>query len=155
MVDAVVADHRRRAADELLGEARIGADLLIARHGGREDSLTARKAGSADRLAAEDGPVLQHQHPPCRHPCTTAPFATVISTRLLSVRPRSHELAERERKNPCSVTRVTPARSRSTTFALTPAAIRGRSSPKMRAGPADRRASSVCSGRWPGWTSSL
>ncbi len=44
LVDAVVADHRRREADELLREARVGDDLLVAGHRGREDGLAAREA---------------------------------------------------------------------------------------------------------------
>ena len=59
--DAVVADHRRREADELLREARIGHGFLVARHAGREDRLAAREALGADRVAAEDRAVLQRE----------------------------------------------------------------------------------------------
>ena len=50
--DAVVADHRRREADELLGVARVGDRLLVAGHRGREDGLAERDA----RRAATDSP---------------------------------------------------------------------------------------------------
>ena len=42
--DAVVADHRRGEADDLLGVARVGDDLLVAGHRGREDRLAERDA---------------------------------------------------------------------------------------------------------------
>ena len=42
--DAVVPDHRRREADELLGVARVGDDLLVAGHRGREHRLADREA---------------------------------------------------------------------------------------------------------------
>ena len=57
--DAVVADHRRREADELLGEAGVGDGLLVAGHRGREHGLAEGDAGRADRLAAEDRAVLE------------------------------------------------------------------------------------------------
>ena len=61
--NAVVADHRRREDDDLLRVARVGDDLLVARHRGREDRLAERKALSRDRVAAENGPVLEDQEP--------------------------------------------------------------------------------------------
>ena len=94
--DAVVADHRRREADELLGEARVGDGLLVAGHRGREDGLAEGDARRADRLAAEDRAVLEREKG--AHPCTTRPSATVFSTAPRSVSPSSQELAERERK---------------------------------------------------------
>src|SRR4051794_38040601 len=100
--DAVVADHGSGEADELLREARVGDDLLVAGHRRREDRLAAGEAGCADRVAREDRAVLQDERPllhlrsaageagasaPGRAPsslrpsCTTAPSATVIATR--------------------------------------------------------------------------
>ena len=77
--DAVVADHRCREGDELLGVARIGDDLLVAGHRCREDRLAEGEAGRADRLAAKDGAVLEEQE--AGHPSYTAlPAATVIRT---------------------------------------------------------------------------
>ena len=83
--DAVVADHRRREADELLGEARVGDGLLVAGHRGREDRLAEGDALRADRLAAEDRPVLERQEG--AHPCTSRPSATVFRTVPWSVLP--------------------------------------------------------------------
>ena len=101
--DAVVADHRRREADDLLGVARVGDDLLVAGHRGREDGLAEREALGADRLAAEDGPVLEGEE--AGHDSyTTRPAATSARTLPRSVSPSSHELTERERK-PSSLTR--------------------------------------------------
>ena len=59
--DAVVADHRRGEADELLGEAGVGDGLLVAGHGGGEDRLAEGDAGCADGLAVEDRAVLEGQ----------------------------------------------------------------------------------------------
>ncbi len=77
--DAVVADHRRREADDLLREARIGDGLLVAAHPGGEDGLAGGEALRADRLTAEDGPVLECEE--ARHASNaTAPPAIVIAT---------------------------------------------------------------------------
>src|SRR6185437_12939072 len=149
LVDAVVADHRRREADELLGKARVGGDLLVPSHRRREDRFAAGEAVSADRLALEHGAVLEHKRV---HSCTTAPPASVIAMRLLSARPSSQELTERD-LNPSSVTRVVPFGSINTRFARSPDAMRGLRRPKMRAGPADIRSSTVGSVRIPGSTS--
>ena len=69
LVDAVVADHRRREADELPLEARIGRDLLVAAHRRGEHGLAERESLGADRLAGEDGAVLEHERG--AHWCTT------------------------------------------------------------------------------------
>jgi hypothetical protein len=61
--DAVVADHRRREADELLRVTRIGDDLLVAGHRRREHGLAEREALRGDRLAAEDAAILEHEEP--------------------------------------------------------------------------------------------
>ena len=61
VVDTVVADHRSREADELLREARVGDDLLVAGHPSREHRFAAREPLRADRLAAEDVAVLERQ----------------------------------------------------------------------------------------------
>src|SRR5207302_11142698 len=79
---------------------------------------------------------------------TTRPAATVSLTFPLSVCPSSHELTERERK-PSSLTRQAASVSSRTRCAGAPTAIRGGSSPKARAGPADIRSSSVESVRSP------
>ena len=68
--DAVVADHRRGEADELLGVARVGDDLLVARHRRREDGLAERAARRRDRLAFEDRAVLEHEE--AVHPAASA-----------------------------------------------------------------------------------
>ena len=62
--DTVVADHRRREADELLREARIGRDLLVAGHPRREHGFAERDPRGADRSAREDGAVLEHEVSP-------------------------------------------------------------------------------------------
>src|SRR5439155_19936682 len=137
---AVVADHRRREADELPLEARVGRDLLIAAHRGGEHRLAEGRARCADRLAGEDLAVLEHQQP--AHSNATLPAATVSTTRPFSRRPSSHEFAERERK-PSALTRQEAVRSSNVRLAGAPVAMRGRSSPKIAAGPADIRSSSV------------
>ena len=147
--DAVVADHRRREADELLGEARVGDGLLVAGHRGREDGLAERGAGGADRRAAEDRAVLEREEG--AHPCTTRPSATVFSTAPRSFRPSSQELAERERK-PLSVTVHSCSRSSRTRLARAPTSTLGSGRPSARAGPPDMRSSSVSSGTSPVWT---
>ena len=50
LADAVVADHRRREAEDLLRVARVGDELLVAGHRGREDGLAEGDALGADRL---------------------------------------------------------------------------------------------------------
>ncbi len=99
---AVVADHRRREADDLLREARVGGDLLVAGHAGREDRLAEGEALGRDRGAAEDGPVLQHQEAARAHARsgtgkagTSAPGSAPSSLRLM---PRT--LAARRRSSP-------------------------------------------------------
>ena len=87
--DAVVPDHRRGEADELLREARVGDRLLVAGHRGREDRLAERDALGAHRLAGEDRPVLERQVTVrcVAHPCTSRPSATVCRTRPRSFSP--------------------------------------------------------------------
>src|SRR5207302_1074160 len=96
------AHHRSREAHELLCEARVGDDLLVAGHRRGEDGLAARDARRADRLAGEHRAVLEREQStthsrsaageagastPCRAPSslrpsyTTAPAATVMATR--------------------------------------------------------------------------
>ena len=74
--DAVVADHRRGEADELILEARIGDRLLVAGHAGREDSLAERVALGADRLAVPDRAVFKRE---VAHSNATFPPASVIA----------------------------------------------------------------------------
>ena len=144
--DAVVADHRRGEADDLAAEARVGDDLLVAGHRGREDRLAETRARarrrsrrgtpSRPRAARKPRPSCLERDPagrdrqrsPC--PCSRSPS--------------SHELAERERKRSsrtrqvaaCSAGRGSPARRRRS------AAGRGR---RCAPGPADIRSSSVSS----------
>src|SRR5581483_3067279 len=149
--DAVVADHRRREADDLLREARIGDGLLVAAHTGGEHGLSGGEALRGDRLAAEDRSVLECEK--ARHASNaTAPPAIVIATAPTSRSPSSQLLRESERK-PCASTSHSRSRSRSTRLAGAPTATRGRSRPNTRAGPADMRSSNVASGRSPGCTS--
>ena len=61
LLDAVVSDHRRGEGDDLLGEARVGDDLLVAGHRGREHGLAEGEALRADRFAGKDGAVLERQ----------------------------------------------------------------------------------------------
>src|SRR5205823_8640326 len=144
--------HRRGEAHELAFEARVGGHLLVAAHRGREDRLTERRAGRTDRVAREDLAVLEHQHP--AHSNATLPAATVSATRPFSRRPSTQEFDDRERK-PSALTRHVPVRSRSVMLAGAPTTRRGRSRPKIAAGPADRRSSTVWSFRMPGSTSSV
>src|SRR5207344_2117167 len=146
--DAVVADHRRGEADELILEARIGDRLLVAGHAGREHGLAERVAVGPDRLPGPDRSVRERE---IAHSYATLPPATVMRTAPFSFDPSSHELSDREWKG-CSPTVHSRSRSSRTRFALAPAATRGRSSPKSRAGPADIRSSSVSSGSRPGFT---
>ncbi len=94
--NAVVADHRRREADDLLREARIGDDLLVAGHRGREDRLADRKALGGDGLSSEDRAVLEREEA-SHAPYTSLPAAIVARTLPLTVSPSSHELTERDR----------------------------------------------------------
>ena len=124
--DAVVAHHRRREAEDLPGIARVGDELLVAGHRGREDGLTERSAVRAHGLAGEEFPVLEQQS---RHPsCAIRPAATVMRTAPLSSWPSSHEFAEREWKT-SSVTRHDASVASRTKFASAPASMRGGSSP--------------------------
>ena len=59
LADPVVADHRSREAQDLLRVARVGDELLVAGHRGREDGLAEGHSLGADRLTAEDRPVLE------------------------------------------------------------------------------------------------
>ena len=94
--DAVVADHRCREADELLREARVGDDLLVAGHRSREDGLPHRKALGRNRVAAEDRSVLEREEA-AHAEYASLPAAIVARTLPLTVSPRSHEFTDRER----------------------------------------------------------
>src|SRR5664280_2676040 len=59
---AGVADLRRRRDHHLTAVGRVGERLLVAGHPGGEHRLAERRAGGAERRAAVDPPVLQHQH---------------------------------------------------------------------------------------------
>src|SRR5262249_14977009 len=151
--NAVVADHRRGEADDLPAEARIGRDLLIAGHPGREHGLAEPGHPCADALPPEHRAVLEREEG--RHAWyATRPAATVISTFPWSFRPSSQELAERDRKRSSLTRQVAPGLSR-TRFAGAPTAIRGSSRPKIRAGPADIRSSRVGRSIRPGSTSDV
>src|SRR6185312_2968659 len=94
--DAVVADHRRREAHELLGEARIGDHFLVTRHRGREHRLADGEALRPDRVAAEDRAVLERKK--AGHVAyASRPAAIVARTFPLTVSPSSHEFTERDR----------------------------------------------------------
>src|SRR2546423_1257195 len=136
---AVVADHRRGEAEELLRVARVGDELLVARHRGREHRLAERKARRADRVPPKDRLVLEGQES-AHAEKATRPAATVSRIFERSVLPRSHEFADRERK-PSSFTRQLAFGSKRTRFAGAPTSIRGGSIPYARAGPADMRSS--------------
>ena len=60
-MDAVVADQRVGHADDLTAERRIGADLLVAGHRGREDDLARGVDRRAEALPAKDATVRQRQ----------------------------------------------------------------------------------------------
>src|SRR5262249_47671203 len=75
--DAVVADHRRREADELILEARVGRCLLVAGHAGREDGLAERVTLGAYRLALPDRAVCECE---VAHSNVTWPPASVMRT---------------------------------------------------------------------------
>src|SRR2546423_2711318 len=148
--DAVVPDHRCGEADELSRVARVGDDLLVARHRRREDRLAECVRRRTDALAAEDLAVLEHEE--AGHPAYTTRPAAIVSTTLPRSRPpSSQEFAERERKRSSRTRHVAAGFSR-TRFAGAPTATRGGSSPKMRAGPVDIRSSSVSSLTRPGST---
>ena len=125
--DAVVPDHRRREGDELLGEARVGDDLLVAGHRRREDGLAVRDAERTDRAAAEDRPVLEGEEA-AHAEYTSFPAATVWRTRPCSFEPRSHEFVDFDLKEPSSTCQAA-SRSRSTRFAGAPTVIVGGSRP--------------------------
>src|SRR6266545_4829259 len=77
---AVVADHRRGEADELLREARVGDDLLVAGHRRREDRLADRKTLGGDGLSPEDGAVLERDE--ARHAAYTSLPAAIVARTL-------------------------------------------------------------------------
>ena len=140
VLDAVVADHRRREGEYLAREARIGERLLVAGHGGREDGLADGGAGRAD---ADAGPVRCRprgtaRRRSCRHrgrACAALrPPASVSRQRPCSSRPRNAQLRLRECRS-SSPTTQRSRRSQSARSASAPTAILGRSSPKARAGP--------------------
>ena len=125
--DSVVADHGRREADDLIRVARVGDDLLVAGHRGREDRLAERVALGADGLAPEERPVLEEQEP-VHDPCTSRPAAIVARTRPRSFSPSSHEFLERLLK-PSSATCQLACVSSRTRFACAPTATFGGSRP--------------------------
>ena len=94
--NAVVPDHRRREADELFGEARVGDDLLVAGHGGGEHRFAHRKAVGRDRVASEHRAVLQCEEA-CHALYTSLPAAIVTRTLPLTAAPSSHEFTDLER----------------------------------------------------------
>src|SRR4029453_19094981 len=125
--DAVVPDHRRREAHQLLRVARVGDDLLVARHRGGEDRFPEGDVLRADRATVEDRPVFENQE--ARHAeYASFPFATVSRILPLRVWPISQEFGDRDRK-PLSSTRHVRSGARTTRLAGAPTAIRGLSSP--------------------------
>src|SRR5581483_6486017 len=90
----VVADHRRREADDLAGVARVGDDLLVARHRGREHGFADCAPRRADALAREDLAVLEHERAHASY--ATRPAASVRTTLPRRRLPSSHEFAERD-----------------------------------------------------------
>jgi hypothetical protein len=62
VVDAGVADVRRRHDDDLAAVGGVGQRLLVAGHPGGEDDLGDRRALRAEGLAAERATVLEHEH---------------------------------------------------------------------------------------------
>src|SRR5262245_57079750 len=125
--DAVVPDHRRREADDLVRVARVGDDLLVAGHRRREDGLAERVAVGADGLAAEDRPVLEEQEA-VHDSCTSLPAAIVARTRPRSFSPITQEFFERLLK-PASDTCQLACVSSRTAFAGAPTASFGATSP--------------------------
>ena len=125
--DAVVADHRRREADELLGVARVGDDLLVAGHRRREDGLAERAARRGDRLAFEDRAVLEHEeadraHALVHQPRPSATVARTLPLQRLAEQPRvDRARAEAAPRSPAS-SRSASSRTR---FAGAPTAMRG------------------------------
>ena len=61
LVDAVVADERRREREHLTRIARVGDGLLVAGRGRREAGLAGGDPGRADGASGEDGAVLEHE----------------------------------------------------------------------------------------------
>src|SRR5262249_12353278 len=150
---ALAAGHRAGEADELSLEARVGRHLLIAAHRRGEDRFAEGEPWRADRLPGEHLAVLEDQEP-AHDRNATRPAAIVSRTRPRRRRPSSQEFDERERK-PDPSTRQPAARSISVRLAGAPTATLGRSRPKMAAGPAENRSSSVSSRSTPGSTSSV
>ena len=145
--DAVVADHRRREADELLGEARVGDGLLVAGHRGREDGLAEGDARGADGLAAEDRPVLEREEG--AHPWTTRPSATVFSDGAAQL-PAEQPGVGGAGAEAALLDRPLLSRGRAGRGwrGRRPRSC-GSGRPSARAGPADMRSSSVSSGTSP------
>src|ERR1051325_10573229 len=79
--DAVVADHRRREADELARIARVRDRLLVAGHARRKDGLAERAPRGRDGAAAEDRAVLQDEVTGVHASSTSRPSAIVLTTR--------------------------------------------------------------------------
>ena len=132
--DAVVADHRRREADELLGVARVGDGLLVAGHRRREDRLAEGDPLRGDRLAVEDRAVLEQQV--AAHAAnTTLPSAIVLrdgAAQALAEQPRvGRARAEAVLGRPSTRRRGRARRG----SRRSPTAIRGTGRPNARAGP--------------------
>jgi hypothetical protein len=62
LVNAVIADQRIGHGHDLAFIGRIGENLLVARHGGIETNLAARRGGGAEAFAMEHGAIFQSQN---------------------------------------------------------------------------------------------
>src|SRR5439155_711799 len=87
LVDPVVADHRIGHGHDLSAIRRIGEDLLVAGHGRVEDDLAGRFADGAERAAAEDPPVTEHEEGVGHDSHTTFPATIVFHGRPVAVHP--------------------------------------------------------------------
>src|SRR5438046_9964626 len=87
LVDPVVADHRIGHGHDLSAIRRIGEDLLVAGHGRVEDDLAGRLADGAERAAAEDPPVTEHEEGVGHDSHTTFPATIVFHGRPVAVHP--------------------------------------------------------------------
>ena len=103
-LDAVVADHRGREAEQLAVEARIGERLLVAGHARREDGLADGAGRRTDADRREDRAVREVQGSRS-HAATVAfrwatwPAASVSRQRPVTSRPRKALLWLRERRS--------------------------------------------------------
>src|SRR5881396_3435712 len=152
LVDPVVADHRIGHGHDLSAIRRIGEDLLVAGHGRVEDDLAGRLADGAERAAAEDPPVTEHEEGVGHDSHTTFPATIVFHGRPVAVHPANGVLRLFDLNRAGSIV-TAPSGSISVRSAGAPAPRLPPGRRSSRAGSLDRRDTRVATESRPGLTS--